>query len=68
MTIDAAVDGEGVILADDILCAKEFETGALIKLDDRILRCAWYCAAHGEAAFSDPTLGIFLGWLRKQAP
>lgn len=63
LAIDAAIDGEGVILADDILCAKEIRTGALVKLDDRVLRCAWYCAVYNNATVSTPAVNAFRSWL-----
>lgn len=66
LAIDAAVDGEGAILADDILCAREFETGALVKFDDRILRCAWYCAAFADTTASEPAVAAFRSWLERQ--
>jgi LysR family transcriptional regulator, glycine cleavage system transcriptional activator len=66
LAVDAAVDGEGVILADDILCAKEIQTGALVKVDGRILRCAWYCAVFNEATVSFPVVKAFRSWLNAQ--
>jgi len=66
LAIDAAVDGEGVILADDILCARELETGALVRLDDRIVRCTWYCVAFDDAVVSDPAIAAFASWLDRQ--
>lgn len=66
LAIDAAVDGEGVILADDILCAREFETAALVKLDPRILRCAWYGAEFRDASTREPAIVAFGTWLERQ--
>lgn len=45
LTIDAAVDGEGVFLADPILCERELENGSLIPLNQDTLECAWYAMA-----------------------
>lgn len=66
LAIDAAVDGEGVFLADDIVCATELETGALVRLDDRTLRCTWYGAAFAEATASAPAIAAFRSWLIRQ--
>ena len=45
LAIDAAVDGEGIILADEQICQKELKSGELVKLDDRVIRCTWYVVA-----------------------
>jgi len=63
LAIDAALDGEGVFLADDILCAQEIESGALVKALPETVRCAWYCiATHGERV-SDPAIQAFSEWI-----
>ena len=63
LAIDAAVDGEGVILADDILCQKELETGALVKCDPRQTRCVWYTAVVPRNLSSNSALATFVTWL-----
>ena len=45
LAIDAALDGEGIFLADDILCAHEMESGTLVKALPETMRCAWYYVA-----------------------
>lgn len=42
LAIGAAVDGEGVILADEIICAAEYKAGSLIRLDERGTKCTDY--------------------------
>ncbi|WP_299850897.1 LysR family transcriptional regulator [uncultured Roseovarius sp.] len=63
LAIDAAVDGEGVILADDILCAKEIGSGALVQLDERQIRCVWYSVATPQKNSRKPSADTFLSWL-----
>ncbi|MCZ2722924.1 LysR family transcriptional regulator [Marinomonas sp. 15G1-11] len=45
LAIDAAVDGEGIILADEHICHRELQAGTLVKLDDRVILCTWYAVA-----------------------
>lgn len=63
LAIDAAVDGEGVILADDILCKKELETGALVRCDPRQIRCVWYSVVVPKTMSSNSALATFVTWL-----
>ncbi len=67
LAIDAAVDGEGVFLADEIICAREMERGALVSLDDRMLRCTWYSATYRDADALSPALAAFRSWLLEAA-
>ncbi len=67
LAIDAAVDGEGIILADDILCRKELETGALVKCDQRQIRCVWYSLAVSKRMTGNSALGVFTAWLLEAA-
>lgn len=67
LAIDAAMDGEGIFLADDILCAHEIESGALIKALPETMRCAWYCiGTHSERA-ADPAIDYFRDWVIQSA-
>lgn len=67
LAIDAAVDGEGVILADNIICKRELETGTLVKIDERTVRCAWYCSVVSLDRRINPTLRLFQTWLMECA-
>ena len=67
LAIDAAVDGEGIILADDILCAKEISSGALVPLDSRQIRCVWYSLASPKKSSRKPAADTFSGWLLENA-
>ncbi|MEM9631861.1 MAG: LysR family transcriptional regulator [Pseudomonadota bacterium] len=67
LAIDAAVDGEGVILADNILCRRELETGALAKCDPRDIRCVWYAVAFARDISENSALATFLAWLLNRA-
>ncbi len=42
LAIDAAKDGEGLILADEVLCERHLAEGTLVVLDERRVRCVWY--------------------------
>jgi LysR family glycine cleavage system transcriptional activator len=63
LAIDAAVDGEGIFLADNILCAHEIESGVLIKALPETIRCAWYCIAVRQQRASDPAVRAFVDWI-----
>ncbi len=63
LAIDAALDGEGVILADGALCAKEMASGTLVKLDERQIRCVWYSIATPRKAARKPAVDTFVSWL-----
>lgn len=63
LAIDAAVDEEGIVLADDVLCAKEMKSGALVKLDTRLIRCVWYAVAIPRKASRKPAVETFAAWL-----
>lgn len=63
LAIDAAVDEEGIVLADDILCAKEIGSGALVLLDNRKIRCVWYAIATPRKASRKPAVDTFTEWL-----
>ncbi|WP_377171327.1 LysR family transcriptional regulator [Roseovarius aquimarinus] len=63
LAIDAATDGEGVILADDILCERELATGVLVQLDKRKTRCAWYSAHFIDESRSNAACRAFKSWL-----
>ena len=68
LAIDGAVDGEGIILGDDVLCAKEIETGSLVRLDLRQIRCVWYSIAVPNKFHRKPAADTFSDWLLSHGP
>ncbi|NJK42381.1 MAG: LysR family transcriptional regulator [Aquincola sp.] len=66
LAIDAAVDGEGVILADNILCQREISSGRLVRLDDRSVRCIWYQIAVSRGTSRSAASAVFRDWLVDQ--
>ncbi|WP_299850906.1 LysR family transcriptional regulator [uncultured Roseovarius sp.] len=67
LAIDAAVDGEGVFLADEIICAKELSLGQLRKIDDRTTRCTWYLIAINENSHANSAVTVFKNWIVAEA-
>ncbi|NIA70371.1 LysR family transcriptional regulator [Pelagibius litoralis] len=67
LAIDAAVDGEGIVLADDILCQREIESGALVRLDPQAVRCVWYQIALPKGGLKAPVSETLKQWLLDQA-
>jgi LysR family glycine cleavage system transcriptional activator len=65
LAIDAATDGDGVFLADDLLCARELASGALVKALPDTVRCAWYCTAIHHERKSIPSVEAFQEWLHE---
>lgn len=63
LAIDAAIDGEGIILADDILCQREISSGQLVRLDPRSVRCVWYEIALPKEASRSSASTLFKNWL-----
>ncbi|WP_299949580.1 LysR family transcriptional regulator [uncultured Ruegeria sp.] len=67
LAIDAAVDGEGIILADDIICHKELANGTLKRIDDHVSRCTWYSVAIDENAPANSAVATFKKWIVAEA-
>ena len=65
LAIDAALDAEGIFLADDILCAQEMKSGALVRLLPDTLRCTWYGIAVRDERRADPVADRFVDWVRE---
>lgn len=63
LAIEAAVDGEGVFLADKVICRRELENGLLIPIDERSSRCTWYSIATGKHAAQHSPVLTFKSWL-----
>lgn len=66
LAIDAAADGEGVILADDILCKQEMASRRLVRLDERSVRCVWYQVALPRNTARKPAAETLRNWLREK--
>ncbi|SHH10243.1 LysR family transcriptional regulator [Cognatishimia maritima] len=67
LAIEAAVDGEGLVLADNIICGKELASEQLVKVDDRTIRCTWYRVAIEENAPSNSAAIVLRDWLVTEA-
>ncbi len=67
LAIDAATDGDGIFLADDLLCAREISSGALVKILPATLRCAWYCMAVKHERKNLRPVQLFRQWLLETA-
>ncbi|QPC86345.1 LysR family transcriptional regulator [Mesorhizobium sp. NBSH29] len=63
LAIDAATDGEGMFLADDILCKNEITQGNLIRLMPETMLCTWYCAGVANDRNTNTAVRVFLDWL-----
>ncbi|MDO6728268.1 LysR family transcriptional regulator [Cognatishimia sp. 1_MG-2023] len=63
LAIDAAKDGEGLVLADRVLCERAFASGALVPLDFRQVRCVWYSMAIPKGASQNSPAFILQSWL-----
>lgn len=68
LAIEAAVDGEGVVLADEVLCAKALQSGALVKLDPRQIECVWYTVALPSNTRDGSAIDSFVSWLGQTPP
>ncbi len=68
LAIDAAVDGEGLVLADGVLCAKALQSGALVRFDTRQIECVWYTVALPGSTRGGTAADSFVSWLRSCAP
>ena len=66
LAIDAAADGDGVFLADDLLCAREIASGALVKVLAETVRCAWYSMAINHERKGLPFVQAFRDWLHEE--
>ncbi|WP_413693515.1 LysR family transcriptional regulator [Psychromonas sp. KJ10-2] len=63
LALEAALDGEGLFLADDIICKQEIESGALVKVSSQSLVTAWYCIAVSKANKSNLFIDEFIEWM-----
>lgn len=66
LAIDAAVDGEGIILADEHICQRELRSGSLMKLDDRMIRCTWYVVAIDKNYSKNSAVVQLQNWIISQ--
>jgi LysR family glycine cleavage system transcriptional activator len=68
LALEAAVDGEGVVLADEVLCAKALQSGALVKFDPRQIECVWYTVTLPNSTREGAPANSFVSWLGRNAP
>lgn len=66
LAIDSALDGEGMFLADELLCMNELANGTLLKPLDDVIRSTWYCAACTNAEHNTAERQIFIEWLQAE--
>jgi LysR family glycine cleavage system transcriptional activator len=66
LAIDAAADGEGVILADNILCEREILSGRLVRMDPRSIRCIWYEIGLDKNTSGSSAASFLKNWLLEQ--
>ncbi|MDO6728201.1 LysR family transcriptional regulator [Cognatishimia sp. 1_MG-2023] len=67
LAIGAAVDGEGIILADDIICASEFRNGSLVRIDERGTKCTEYVISQLADKSTQSAAEALKNWLIKMA-
>ncbi|QLC74683.1 LysR family transcriptional regulator [Pseudomonas sp. LPB0260] len=65
LAIDSALDGEGLFLADDLLCKHEIANGTLVKALDSVMRSTWYCLAIPQPDSNPRDRQLFTDWLLK---
>lgn len=65
LAIDAALDGEGLFLADNLLCLQEIRSGALVPALDAVMRSTFYCVALPEPDIASRNKQLFTHWLSK---
>lgn len=63
LAIDSALDGEGMFLADDLLCMHEIANGSLVKPLDAAVRSTWYCIALPKTSTNPQDTQLFTDWL-----
>lgn len=63
LAIEAAIDGEGLVLADEVLCARALQSGALKRFDPRHIECVWYTAALPNSTRKGMAADGFVSWL-----
>jgi len=62
MMLDAAVGGQGVALARDVLAQHDVEMGRLVKLCNVSIECVYYAICMPKIA-ARPEVGAFIKWL-----
>ena len=66
LAIDAAIDGEGIILADHILCQSELDDGRLVALFDHAIDCDEYSIITTKDKMKKAPVVMFRDWLLTQ--
>ncbi|MCW4444169.1 LysR family transcriptional regulator [Vibrio splendidus] len=65
LAIEAAVDGEGVIIADNTLFQREIESKALVSISAESIHCAWYSSVFRKGGGAE--ISIFQEWLLNES-
>ncbi|GAB3480363.1 LysR substrate-binding domain-containing protein [Marinomonas epiphytica] len=63
LAIDSALDGEGMFLADDLLCMNELANGTLVKPMNDVIRSTWYGIACTNSDTNEYERSVFIQWL-----
>ncbi|MCP4817574.1 MAG: LysR family transcriptional regulator [Shimia sp.] len=67
LTIEAAVDGEGALIADPVLCERELASGQLVPLSSKTVFCAGYFLALKDASLQRAVMRKMRDWLLAEA-
>lgn len=67
LTIEAAVEGEGALIADPVLCERELADGLLVPLSPTTVFCASYFLAIKESALQSARMCKLRDWLLAEA-
>ncbi|TCK99740.1 LysR family glycine cleavage system transcriptional activator [Shimia isoporae] len=63
LTIEAAVDGEGALIADPVLCERELANGMLVPLSSRKVFCARFFLAIKDTSMQRAVVRKMRDWL-----
>ncbi|WP_020584691.1 LysR family transcriptional regulator [Endozoicomonas elysicola] len=63
LAIEAAVEGEGVIIADPLFCKKELDSGLLTPISDKKVFCVSYYIASMNAVYQRPLIQQLHQWV-----
>jgi len=63
LAIEAAVEGEGIIIADPQFCKKELESGLLVPISDKKVFCVSYYIASMKSIYQRPLIQRLHQWV-----
>ena len=66
LTIEAAVAGEGVIIADPVFCRAELAQGLLVPLFKETIPCASYYVVCHQSGYQRPLIRQLHDWIMKE--